>query len=67
MDNGETMPQILARSKHIVLKNKTKWNLQQKARAEILFSQFPELASAYKLSMDLTVIFNNKKARKSNA
>ena len=60
MDNGETMPQILARSKHIVLKNRTKWNLQQRARAEILFNQFPELESAYKLSMSLTEIFNKK-------
>lgn len=60
MDNGETMPQILARSKHIVLKHKTKWNIQQRARAEILFNQFPELESAYQLSMDLTEIFNKK-------
>lgn len=60
MENGETMPQIIARSKHIVLKNMAKWNLQQRARAEILFNQFPELQSAYKLSMELTHIFNKR-------
>ena len=30
MENGETMPQIMARSKHIILKHKSKWNEQQK-------------------------------------
>lgn len=60
MENGETMPQIMARSKHIMLTHKTKWNQQQRDRADILFRQFPRLESAYKLSMDLTDIFNKK-------
>lgn len=60
MKNGETMPQIIAKSKHIILKNKSKWNQQQKHRAEILFDQFPALKKAYDLSMKLTEIFNRK-------
>ena len=36
MDNGETLPQILSRSKHIILKHWSKWNEQQIARATIL-------------------------------
>ncbi len=60
MENGETMPQIMARSKHIILKHRTKWNIQQRARAEILFNQFPILETAYELSMDLTDIFNKR-------
>ncbi|MGL5319095.1 MAG: ISAon1 family transposase [Bacteroidales bacterium] len=60
MSNGETMPQIIAKSKHIILKNKSKWNQQQKERAEILFDQYPVLKKAYDLSIELTKIFNKK-------
>jgi len=42
------------------LKHRTKWNMQQRARAEILFNQFPILETAYELSMDLTDIFNKR-------
>ena len=58
MDNGETMPQIMARSRHIVLKHKSKWNEQQRQRAEILFAKFPDLETAYNLSLKLVDIFN---------
>ena len=60
MANGETLPQIMARSRHIILKHESKWNEQQKARAAILFAQFPPLRQAYRLSMKLTEIFNRK-------
>ncbi|MGL5562190.1 MAG: ISAon1 family transposase [Tannerellaceae bacterium] len=60
MSNGETMAQIIAKSKHIILKNKSKWNQRQSERAEILFEQFPLLKKAYDLSMKLTEIFNRK-------
>ena len=60
MDNGETLPQIIAKSKHRILKNKSKWNKQQADRAKILFKLFPTLKKAYGLSMRLTDIFNRK-------
>lgn len=60
MDNGETLPQILSRSKHIILKHWSKWNEQQIARATILFDKFPRLLEGYSLSMKLTNIFNKK-------
>ena len=41
MENGETLPQIVSRSKHIILKHWSKWNEQQKTRAAILFDKFP--------------------------
>lgn len=58
MDNGETLPQIMARSRHVILKHKAKWNGQQKARAKILFSKFPDLEKAYGLFLNLVDIFN---------
>lgn len=60
MSNGETMPQIMARSKHIVLKHASKWNEQQKVRAQILFKTYPKLKQGYELSLKLTEIFNKK-------
>ena len=60
MENGETLPQIMARSRHIVLKHKSKWNEQQRRRAKILFSMFPDLETAYGLFLKLVDVFNNK-------
>ena len=58
MANGETRPQIMARSRHIILMHRSKWNAQQQARAEILFRMFPKLEKAYNLYLDLVDIFN---------
>ena len=63
MENGETLPQIMARSRHIILKHRSKWNAQQRVRARILFGKFPDLETAYNLFLKLVDIFN----RKSNA
>ena len=60
MENGETLPQIVSRSKHIILKHWSKWNEQQKTRAAILFDKFPKLLEGYSLSTKLTDIFNKK-------
>lgn len=60
MDNGETRPQIMARSRHIILMHESKWNEQQKARAAILFRMFPRLEQAYRIYLGLVDIFNKK-------
>lgn len=60
MENGETKPQIMARSKHIILRHKSKWNEQQRARAKILFRMFPCLEQAYNIYLELIDIFNKK-------
>lgn len=60
MANGETLPQIMARCRHIILKHKSKWNKQQTERAKILFEKFPDLRQAYGLLLKLVDIFNEK-------
>lgn len=60
MENGETKPQIMARSRHIILMHKTKWNTQQQERAAILFRMFPKLEEAYNIYLELVDIFNKK-------
>lgn len=58
--NGETMRQILARSKHTLMMSQNKWTDIQRHRVNILFKQHPVLKSAYNLAMELRQIFNSK-------
>ena len=60
VENGETRPQIMARSRHIILTHKSKWNAQQQERAGILFRMFPRLEQAYNIYLELVDIFNKK-------
>lgn len=58
--NGETMRQILARSKHTLMMSQNKWTDIQRHRVNILFKHHPILKSAYTLAMELRAIFNKK-------
>lgn len=58
--NGETMRQILARSKHTLMMSQNKWTDIQRHRANILFRLYPILKAAYHLAMELRQIFNAK-------
>lgn len=58
--NGETMRQILARSKHTLMMSQNKWTDIQRHRVNILFKRHPILKSAYTLAMELRQIFNAK-------
>ncbi len=58
--NGETMRQILARSKHTLMMAQNKWTDIQRHRANILFKHYPILKAAYQLAMELRRIFNSK-------
>ena len=60
MENGETRPQIMARSRHLLLMHKSRWNDQQRARAAILFRMFPRLEEAYSIYLGLVDIFNKR-------
>lgn len=58
--NGETMRQILARSKHTLMMSQNKWTDTQRHRVNILFKYHPILKKAYALAMELRAIFNCK-------
>lgn len=58
--NGDTRRQLLARSRHLILQNNSKWTKSQTTRAEILFEQYPEIKKAYQVSLELTQIYNLK-------
>lgn len=59
-ENGDTRRQLLARSRHIVMKHHSKWTDSQRRRAAILFREYPAIEEAYGVSMKLTDIFNTK-------
>lgn len=45
--NGETLPELLTRSRYLCAISEDKWNSYQIARAKLLFHYFPELKEAY--------------------
>lgn len=59
LPNGDTLKQLLARSRYLLYKPSNKWTENQSKRAEILFNHYPDIEKAYKLCQNLSWIFNN--------
>jgi transposase len=59
--NGDTLKQLLARSRYLLFKHPSNWTLSQKQRAELLFLKYPLLQKAYDLSLRLGRIFSKSK------
>ena len=55
--NGDTLKQLLARSRYLLFKHESKWTASQKERAGLLFPRYPELFKAYNLAIRLGNIF----------
>lgn len=63
LQNGDTLKQLLARSRYFLFKAESKWTPAQHARAEIQFERFSSLEQAYKLVMQLGNIYQNVKIK----
>lgn len=63
--NGDTLKQLLARSRYLLYKANNKWTENQLKRAGILFERYPDLEKAYKLCQNLSWIFNSTKNKTS--
>lgn len=61
--NGDTIKQLLARSRYVLYKNKSQWTESQKNRAELLFELYPDIEKAYDLSQELAWIFENTRQK----
>jgi transposase len=59
LSNGDTHKQLLARSRYLLFKSKTKWTVRQIERAQILFELYPTIEKAYNLAQGLSYIFEN--------
>lgn len=65
LENGDTLKQLLARSRYLLYKNSSKWTENQSTRAKILFEHYPDIEKAYKLCQNLSWIFNQTKDKTS--
>jgi transposase len=65
--NGDTLKQLLARSRYLLYKTKTDWTEKQQQRATILFENYPDIERAYKICQKLRSLFNNKNISKQIA
>lgn len=52
-DNGDTLKQLLVRSRYLLFKSPDKWSKSQEVRADILFKQYDDLKQFYYLTLHL--------------
>ena len=63
LENGDTLKQLLARSRYLLYKKQHNWSESQVHRAQILFRLYRDIAEAYGLSRGLSDIFTHSKER----
>jgi transposase len=57
--NGDSVKQLLARSRYVLYKSREKWTANQKERAQMIFELYPDIKIAYNLVQQLRGIYNN--------
>jgi transposase len=62
-ENGDTPRQLLARSRYFLFKSSSSWTENQKARATILFREYPDMLRAYELSQSLKKLYDQHMTR----
>lgn len=62
-ENGDSLKQLLARSRYLLFKKESLWTKSQKQRAEILFREYPDIKKAYYLTMQLGLIYTQAKTK----
>ena len=63
LENGDTLKQLLARSRYLLFKTESKWTAVQRQRAELLFERYPDIEKAYNLAMELGRIYHTSKEK----
>jgi transposase len=61
LSNGDTIKQLLARSRYVLYKSQDNWTQSQKERADLLFEKYPDIKQAYGLTRALSDIFSKTK------
>ena len=57
LENGDTVKQLLVRSRYLLFKHPRKWSQEQRTRARILFTRYPLLHRCYLLATHLGDIY----------
>jgi len=63
LENGDSLKQLLARSRYLLFKPEHKWTQTQVQRAKLLFAKYPDIKETYDLSMDLGRIYQTTKEK----
>jgi transposase len=63
--NGDTLKELLVRSRYLLYKFEDDWTPNQVQRAAVLFEKYPLLKAAYELTLDFRKIYKN--VTKTNA
>jgi transposase len=58
LPNGDSVKQLLARSRYVLYKSRDKWTEKQNERAQLLFGLYPDIKKAYSLTQQLRGIYN---------
>jgi transposase len=58
LENGDSLKQLLARSRYLLFKSADKWTEKQKQRAKLLFELYPDIKKGYSLTHSLRMIFS---------
>lgn len=61
--NGDTEKQLLIRSRYLLFKARKFWTESQQKRAQILFSRYPDMETAYNLADGLRTIYSTSKTK----
>jgi transposase len=67
LTNGDTLKELLVRSKYLLYKFQHEWTSQQMMRATLLFKEFPILKQIYDLSIEFRRIYNESNKAKAIA
>jgi len=59
LTNGDTLKELLARSKYLLYKFEEDWTINQKKRADVLFEKYPMLKSVYRQTLSFRNIYKN--------
>jgi transposase len=57
--NGDSVKELLSRSRYLLYKSEADWTLNQERRATILFERYPLLKVAHKLTLQFRAIYKN--------
>lgn len=63
LKNGDSIKQLLARSRYLLYKRQVNWTIEQEERSRILFEKYPDIKKAYDLSQELSWIYSNTKEK----
>lgn len=58
--NGDTAVELFTRSRYFLAQSRDQWTDSQSQRAKILFTEYPEMQTAYDIVNKLRCIFKNK-------